>query len=651
MESSQEGRLGLNQYDYFSWKGKTFSEIYSVLQKNSNNASTHPTSFFKPLPLKHYRLTVHNSDTKRNHVQKSASIKALLETPGGTTVQSASSEICNDPNQNTLHFVLPNNSSQKPCNACDDTAINASQSVSLSQADNARRRVRSAGMNRPKYNPIQNNRAENYRSSSQYLKGRNRTFVQNQFTNLRIENASNSAENVYASNTIQYCNNGGTATNYVPVYYKPNNTKFAIQGAVDSSSRLARLKYDTITDVGGSMRSAFGPETANALAYGVPPNGYTIKDKIGYPNKCTPNVKSACYRIFKGEYSYLTSSANFFVIDTDNLTFLKNSTTQLPEEGDTVEGGGTSYILKNKEPPQTLGYLYQSEQSSIGTHAFFDNNRFYIFEGGNGNPSDYTGQLLHGAGNLLNSNHILHPTDSMGFYVKNEDPTNTNHNKWGPGPSPFQRIYAFAENNIILIFEANAFTTSVDSNGNTIKEPVYKDYRGYIFHGSGINFSDGYILKSWAHVPLHKNWFGYEGTMTYYNVEKQDGTPFDRETVRDTELTEIRLDRTTNTGPILVADIKLTRPRYDSSNTIIGSVTEYRLNPTFYNGVTWGETNTDPAPEVLVYTKTKYSITNIPSQIYSATFEGVYTTFTMTGENLQPLQGQIVKVNSPIIYP
>lgn len=292
MESSQEGRLGLNQYDYFSWKGKTFSEIYSVLQKNSNNASTHPNSFFKALPLKHYRLTVHNSDTNRNHVQKSASIKALLETPGGTTVESAATEICNDSNQNTLHFVLPNNSSQKPCNACDNTAINASQTASLSQADNARRRVRSAGMNRPKYNPDQNNRAENYRSSSQYLKGRNRTFVQNQFTNLRIENASNSAENVYASNTIQYCNNGGTATNYVPVYYKPNNTKFAVQGAVDSSSRLARLKYDTITDVGGSMRTAFGPETANALAYGVPPNGYTIKDKMGYPNKCTPYIQN-----------------------------------------------------------------------------------------------------------------------------------------------------------------------------------------------------------------------------------------------------------------------------------------------------------------------------------------------------------------------
>jgi hypothetical protein len=109
---------------------------------------------------------------------------------------------------------------------------------------------------------------------------------------LRVENTD--GENVYSSNTIQYCNNNSTTnreSNYVPVYYKPNNTKFGVQGAVDSSARLAQLKYDTITNVGAKMRVAYGPHTANALAYGVPENGYTIKDKIGYPNICTPVIK------------------------------------------------------------------------------------------------------------------------------------------------------------------------------------------------------------------------------------------------------------------------------------------------------------------------------------------------------------------------
>ena len=74
------------------------------------------------------------------------------------------------------------------------------------------------------------------------------------------------------------------------VYYKPNNPQFAQQGAVTSSSRIARIKYDTITNSAASYTNAFGLHVSNALAYGVPANGYTIKDKLGYPNKNTPVV-------------------------------------------------------------------------------------------------------------------------------------------------------------------------------------------------------------------------------------------------------------------------------------------------------------------------------------------------------------------------
>jgi len=77
---------------------------------------------------------------------------------------------------------------------------------------------------------------------------------------------------------------------YNRVYYKPNNPQFAQQGAVTSSSKIARIKYDTITNTAASYTSAYGLHVANALAYNVPANGYTIKDKLGYPNKNTPTV-------------------------------------------------------------------------------------------------------------------------------------------------------------------------------------------------------------------------------------------------------------------------------------------------------------------------------------------------------------------------
>lgn len=84
------------------------------------------------------------------------------------------------------------------------------------------------------------------------------------------------------------------------VYYKPSNSQFAVQGAVSSGDLIARKKYDTITTTGSSFRTAFGSQTANALAYGVPNNGYNIKDKVGYPVKSTPvfskysNVMKKC---------------------------------------------------------------------------------------------------------------------------------------------------------------------------------------------------------------------------------------------------------------------------------------------------------------------------------------------------------------------
>ena len=84
---------------------------------------------------------------------------------------------------------------------------------------------------------------------------------------------------------------------YNVLHYKPNNYQFAQQGAVSSSDLIARRRYNTITDAAASYKSAYGLHVANALAYGVPANGYTIKDKVGYPNKKTPSVgKDGVYK-------------------------------------------------------------------------------------------------------------------------------------------------------------------------------------------------------------------------------------------------------------------------------------------------------------------------------------------------------------------
>lgn len=85
----------------------------------------------------------------------------------------------------------------------------------------------------------------------------------------------------------------GIQPTYVPIYYKPNNTQFAQQGGVSSGSHITRLRYNTITNNTAAYRKTYGTAVANSLAYGVPEYGYTLKDRIGYPNKCSPTFSKS----------------------------------------------------------------------------------------------------------------------------------------------------------------------------------------------------------------------------------------------------------------------------------------------------------------------------------------------------------------------
>uniref|UniRef100_A0A6C0I4Q2 Uncharacterized protein n=1 Tax=viral metagenome TaxID=1070528 RepID=A0A6C0I4Q2_9ZZZZ len=85
----------------------------------------------------------------------------------------------------------------------------------------------------------------------------------------------------------------GLSPTYVPIYYKPNNPQFSQQGGVTASSLITRVRYNTITNNTAAFRRTYGSAVANSLAYGVPEYGYTTKDKVGYPNKCTPTFSKS----------------------------------------------------------------------------------------------------------------------------------------------------------------------------------------------------------------------------------------------------------------------------------------------------------------------------------------------------------------------
>jgi hypothetical protein len=117
--------------------------------------------------------------------------------------------------------------------------------------------------------------------------------TQNCLTNCNsCPNCSNSTCNLAGTDCKDFascvaCNSGRLCSSTPsPTIYKPNNSQFAVQGAVSSSARIDRLKYNTITSNGGSFYSAWGAEGANAGRYqGTQEGPYFLKSKY---YKCEP---------------------------------------------------------------------------------------------------------------------------------------------------------------------------------------------------------------------------------------------------------------------------------------------------------------------------------------------------------------------------
>ena len=252
-----------NHQPIISWKGKTFNQITSSIKKNPGLTGSGIHNLHLPNPLKIYRREIANTKLTTTCSRRASTKIDEFDRPGGSIINTTMKSTANGL-VNTIDNTLPNNICEEPgtCMAF------------LSPAMNAKRRCRSAGMVHQKYGT--NNLPKYFTDSKQRLYARNYTFEQNQFQ--------------YAVTDPSYC-----------VVYNPNNTQFAQQGGVTSSSLTQRAKYNAIQTAAYQTKNSLGISTSNALAYGVQANGYTVKDKLGYPNpsylsfkgnqvkKCTDN--------------------------------------------------------------------------------------------------------------------------------------------------------------------------------------------------------------------------------------------------------------------------------------------------------------------------------------------------------------------------
>jgi len=300
-------KLYNNFSPYPSWKGQTFGQITSSIQRNSNatlseqkNYSQPTVLAFLPPPLKIYRREAFTKPLKTESSKQSTSIE-LLERPGSSLVVFDNTKgwnVCDSDcsgNKLTLDTNLINNRGER--GLCCDTSI----AEQLNPASVARRRCRSAGMYKKKNGVLQppsNQTSAPYANTTkEYLSTRGKTFKQNQYHYLQSGNAlvkpgaPGSQNNKYSINDggSFYCDASGY---YIQSEFKPSNYKFSQDGGVSSSARTNRLNYNTITTNGGLYTKAYGSQVGNALSYGKSSDAYTIKDKIGVPAPCDISCKT-----------------------------------------------------------------------------------------------------------------------------------------------------------------------------------------------------------------------------------------------------------------------------------------------------------------------------------------------------------------------
>lgn len=122
-------------------------------------------------------------------------------------------------------------------------------------------------------------------STKEYLRSKNKTYKQN-LSGAKIENTVYSIGKDCCATPVPYgvltdskqTTNDNMNREYLngeccvvgspaPVIVKPNNQQYFQQGAVDSSSRIARLKYNTVNKNAESFRKHFGDEAVTAAQY------------------------------------------------------------------------------------------------------------------------------------------------------------------------------------------------------------------------------------------------------------------------------------------------------------------------------------------------------------------------------------------------
>jgi hypothetical protein len=257
-----------NMKDYsssVSWKELNFTKILASIQMNKNSTILSKENLKNAPPLKIYRKEIgkpNDNTTSRIGI----TIKSF-EIPNGYLI----TDKCPENNATTY---LNKKDAGVTNNKTDNTSLCSSLSsngICLTTQKNALNRIRTSGIIKKEYST----------DTRQYLEKRCKTFHQSQYNYLvkgddtSKPGSATSSNNTYSSGCMN-------------VVYKPNNSEFACQGAVSSSSLILRKKYVAVTGNANKYLIPYGSAVSDAMTYGVSDSIYTYKNKFAFPTKMTP---------------------------------------------------------------------------------------------------------------------------------------------------------------------------------------------------------------------------------------------------------------------------------------------------------------------------------------------------------------------------
>ena len=282
-------------------------------EDNFNIAQNYIGPFARPYPMKHWRRQLSTNGQVGQNGRSSASI-SVVDRPGGTVFRGYTKEgDCSCDGNGNLYvtfdnkFLQSNSKSIKPVanievspgtnnnkiqnnGAIQIGAIDASNSYQIQTGIYTTKTMCNTPANNVIKSAVTLLSKSYYSDNKAYLKARCKTFGQKQSIQ-EIPNQTYDSTNI-GENSVEFVTNNCTNPYQTgrqcsnTTIYKPSNAQYATQGAVDNGTRLAKLKYDTITKNGASFRTAFGEAAANAGKFHGGYNGsasYFLKSKYNPP--------------------------------------------------------------------------------------------------------------------------------------------------------------------------------------------------------------------------------------------------------------------------------------------------------------------------------------------------------------------------------